>query len=58
MECGALSSMKHELKLDFGFAIRANLLAYTEVEYLFSQRTAINLAALMCTHSEYLHTGG
>lgn len=34
MECGALSIMKDELKLNFGFPIWADLLTYTGGEYI------------------------
>lgn len=66
MECGALASMKDELKLNFGFTIWADLLTYTmENIYLVIEhqsmlhhvRTTSKLS-LFCTHSEYLHTGG
>lgn len=62
MECGALSSMKDELKLDFSFTIRADLLACTEENiYLVREQPSTwhcSSTALICTHSEYLHTGG
>lgn len=63
MECGALSSVKDELKLNFGFTIWADLLTYTEENiYLVQEHpsTTSNASklALLCTHSEYLHTGG
>lgn len=66
MECSALSSMKDELKLNFGFTIWADLLTYTEENICLvqeppsTQHYASNASklALLCTHSEYLHTGG
>lgn len=39
MECGALSSMKDELKLDFGFTIWADLLTCRE-ENIFSLKNS------------------
>lgn len=44
MECGALSSMKDELKLDFGFTIWADLLTCTEKNiYLVREQPGIVL---------------
>lgn len=66
MECGALSSMKDELKLDFGFTIWADLLTCTQENiYLVREQpstwhcsSTASQSVLICTHSEYLHTGG
>lgn len=58
MECGALSGMKDELKLDLGFTIWADLLTCTEENIYFVREQADILALPFSTHSEYLHRGG